>query len=703
MHVFSVFSRGVRSLGRTALLAAALLPAFSLAAEDDENSRGNARKAMSIVPQILAFHFQPPTLDAQFSKTFYKEFFEALDPQKSFFLAEDIEKYREFDAILPSLVTSGNLSFPSGVQALFLQRVRERFAFVQERLKRPFDTGTDAVLEVDRKDAAWCRTPAELDALWEKRLLNSYLNYEIMNESLRKEKAQGKKQDYEFLEKTSEQRIADFYNRLLRDLEGESLMVLMESYLGTYCRLYDPHTTYMSPATVEEFEIAMTNKLSGIGATLSQEDQFIRVTALVKGGPAALSGKIKKGDRIVAVRQEEEEKPVDIVDMPLKKALKLIRGTKGTKVMLTLVRAGEPAQTVEIVRDEIKLEDSAAQVRFVDVPLPKPVQGAERARLAIVNLPAFYYQCAADVRECVEKARAENAAGMVFDLRFNGGGSLDDSVKVAGLFIGKGAVVQQRQRSRYDDTKYIVQRLSSTESAPVFAGPLVVLVDDFSASASEIVAACLQDYGRAVIVGSKQTHGKGSVQTVVPLAEAVTVLPFMDKPKLGSVKVTIAKFYRVNGGSTQMKGVASDIAFPTFGAAMEEFEADQPHAMPWDEIAPAKYSAAVDVRPWIPQLQERSRLRTGVNPLFQAYASDVAAFAAFRKTKVLSLNKAKRLESEKAEKEWIKKMQVGDNLDFRMAKDEAKEGEELYPDVIMFEAQNILADMIALQSGETLP
>ena len=693
------------------LLALALLASWgALAAPDSAPVQTVLEKAEEaeaatlasrIVPQLLVYHFQPKAMDEQLSKLFYNRFFEALDPQKCFFLADDLELMRDMDSQLCDLMKKGDIRFPLTVHRLFKVRVTDRIEFIQERMKKPFDVNTNQVLETDRKDSPWCKTKEDLNALWEKRLTNQFINYEIMNDALKKD---GKVTA--LLAKSPDERMRNLYQRLRGEIEQETTIDIVGIYLATFCHIFDPHTAYMTPEVVEDFEISMTNSISGIGATLSQEDQYIKVTDLVKGGPAAIDGRLQKGDCIIAVRQEKEPEALDLVDMSLRKAIKFIRGKKGTHVYLTVMHPGDPPRIIDLVRDDVKLEDAAAQIKFQTLPLPAPLGERREVKIGILNLPAFYYNCAKEVKACLEKANTEGPDGLILDLRLNGGGSLDDCVKVAGYFFGSGPVVQQRNKEKTD-------KLYDPNRGTVYSGPLVVLVDDFSASASEIVAACLQDCSRAIIVGSQQTHGKGSVQTVVPLEKAVAPRLFKDTPKLGALKLTIAKFYRINGGSTQLKGVVPDIRYPTFGGALGDYEGDIPDALAWDEIPPLEFERKIDVRPWIPLLLKRSQERTAASEAFKTYQAEIAQFTAFRKTKTVEINKQKRLETAKMEKEWLKKSLVGANAAASMRrggdddddKDKIKDKDKdaSKDDIVFAEALKILADLVVLQNGGTLP
>lgn len=662
-----------------------------------------AEKASILVPQILQYHFQPKKQNSELSKELFEEYFKALDPQKCYFLQEDLDRFQAFSGFLIKKMKIGDNSFPLAIFEVFKARLEERVNFVHERMEKDFDLNQDIEIELDRKDARWCTSKEEMNQLWEKRLLNSYLSYEIINESLEKEQAEKAKEGKDSKElsklmKAPKERILSLYDRLLNDAKQQTTIDTVSIFLSRFSHMYDPHSDYMNPETVEDFEIQMKNSLVGIGATLQQDEQFIKITDMVLGGPAAKDGRLKKGDYIIAVRQEGEDTPIDLVDMPLRKAIKYIRGKKNTKVYLTVMQSGETPRVVDITRDKITLEEGKAKIDFQAIPLPNAIGNKTTIKVGYLDLPSFYYECAADVLACLKKANQEGADAIILDLRMNGGGSLQDCVKIAGYFFGDGPVVQSKN---YVNGQYEVTKWMDPDKKTIFGGPLLVLTDDFSASASEIVAACLQDCSRAVVMGTPKTHGKGSVQNILELNRALNRFAsfFKKNPNLGSQKLTIAKFYRINGGSTQLKGVTPDITYKAYSSATASYEDELPYALAWDEISPMPFSKKIDVRPWLPILLERSNQRVSQNKEFQLYLKDVDRLEAITKQKTTSLNKAKRL----IQQEEIRELTDKVFLPRVTVKKQEEDDKEVPKDLLLEEAYRVIADLAILQNGGTLP
>ncbi len=423
---------------------------------------------------------------------------------------------------------------------------------------------------------------------------------------------------------------------------------VLEVYLNALAHVYDPHSDYLGRAQMDDFSIAMNLSLFGIGATLRAEDGYCRIFDLVPGGPAARSGLLKPGDRIVAVGQAEQ-KPVDIVDMPLPEAVKLIRGPKGTRVALTLIPAvagdASARKTITLVRDEVKLEDQQAKAWIVD--LPHKTGGT--LRLGIIDLPSFYggydrgtrptpSSATADVAKLIRKLEAEHIQGLILDLRHNGGGSLEEAITLTGLFIREGPVVQTRQPDGGTDVE------ADTDAAELYDGPLIVLTSRFSASASEILAGALADYGRALIVGDPSTFGKGTVQSVVALAKLMDQNRLAHSVNPGALKVTIRKFYRPSGASTQLKGVAADIALPSLSDAADVGEAELQDPLPWDRVPPADFAREDHVSAFRHELQARSAARVAGDQDFAYLREDIAQLKERLATKTVSLNEADRRE-----------------------------------------------------------
>jgi carboxyl-terminal processing protease len=435
------------------------------------------------------------------------------------------------------------------------------------------------------------------------------------------------------------------YTRTLRMLQEFDTDDVLQMYLTALTRVYDPHSDYMAKASAENFNISMKLSLFGIGALLTTEDGYCMIKELMDG-PAKKSGQLKPNDKIIAVAQGDNE-PVDVVDMKLNKIVELIRGAKGTLVRLTVIPVDAPdssaRKVVSLVRDEIKLEDQEAKARLIELPAEN---GQPPLRLGIIDLPSFYADLAnrspkrksttTDVAKLLTKLKEEKVAGVVLDLRRNGGGSLEEAINLTGLFIKEGPVVQVKDH----DGHVTVDK--DTDSRVHYDGPLVVMTSRFSASASEILAGALQDYGRALILGDSSTHGKGTVQTLLGLNQFVRTTN-----DLGTLKITIRKFYRASGSSTQLKGVVPDIILPSINNHAEVGEASLPNALPWDTVPSAKYDAVNIVPPVLPELRKQSELRVASDKDFAFVREEIERFKKAREEKTVSMNEEERWKEKK--------------------------------------------------------
>jgi carboxyl-terminal processing protease len=511
--------------------------------------------------------------------------------------------------------------------------------------------------------------------------------------------------------KPPRERVLQFYVHLLEALEQKDSFDILEVYLNALTQVYDPHSNYMAPASEEDFDISMRLTLQGIGAVLTSDDGYVKIVEIMPGGPADLDGRLQEGDRIVAVGQENAE-PRNVVNLALNKVVRLIRGPKGTKVTLRVIPAGRSLSglpvTIQLTRNEVKLTEQEAKLEIKTIP------GAPDRKVAVIALPSFYADfegrrdgkdfksASRDIRRLLGEAAKQQVAGVVLDLRSDGGGSLDEAVNVAGLFFDKGPVVQVR------DAERDIRVLTDNDKETVFAGPLVVLVNRLSASASEIVAAALQDYRRAVIIGDASTHGKGTVQTVYHLDELLRRSNAFHDLKTGSLKFTVAKFYRIDGGSTQRKGVAADIVFPSFADFLDLGETELPSALSWDEIKPVPVTPGLDVRPWLPTLLQRSKARLTKDADYSELAQQVTRFGELRKIKALPLNREKRELLQAEEDAFSKKVESlasGRRASAR-AKAKLKSGDEPAKpgrDIMLDESLAVIGDMLALQAGTLKP
>ncbi len=683
--------------------------------------------SVQVVKTISASHYARHPVDEDYSVQWFNEYFSLLDPSRMFFLKSDIEDFRSYEKNLGDLVRrGGTLDFAFEVYARYLQRVQEWTLYAAARLAQPIDLTGSETIQIDRREAPWPATRTELEDLWRRQLTNRLLTEQLADETGATESGADDPDSGMAAppappppavevtvppvvakpRKPPVERVDESYRRFLkRKMEAETLEIA-ELYLNALTRIYDPHSSYMAPDSEEDFDISMRLSLQGIGAVLTTKDSYVEVLEIVPGGPASRDGRLKAGDRIIAVAQgEDPQNPVDVVDMPLRKVVRMIRGAKDTKVLLTVLVAGSSTPTVvDILRDKVELKEQEAKCEIRQAALPNGTAG-QSGRMALITLPSFYLDfegrrdgtenyasCTRDVQRLIENATKEPLDGIILDLRGNGGGALDEAVRLAGFFFDRGPVVQVR------DQRGTVKKREDTEAGSLYAGPLIVLVDKLSASASEIVAAALQDHGRAVIMGESSTHGKGTVQTVYSLDRQLSQNELFKDQRGGSVKFTIQKFYRVNGGSTQAKGVVPDLRVPSFTDYMELGEAALPHVLAWDSIEPLETSRDADVAPWIPDLKARSEARLQASAEFASLREDIGRYAERRKLKELPLNLEARRALQKEEEQWAKAMREQSRKRKSAAGDD-KQDSTPAPDLVLDEAVRVMGDMIGLQRG----
>lgn len=622
--------------------------AFGFRNEENLDDKGTDAAITALTSKLLeSSQFAHKQLDDGLARKFLDRYLNSLDGAHMIFLQADID---EFMASLPTLAQAtrdeGDSQLGHTIFKRYLERLDQRVAFVSEMLANgKFDFTADENFSYDRKDAPHPADIAAAKALWSQQFRSEYLQ----------EKLGGKKDEeiVKLLERRSK-RVVD----TMRKLDDKAVL---EIYLEALAQIYDPHSDYMGPEQTKSFEISMNLALIGIGATLHSDDGYCKIMELVPGGPAARSGLLKVGDRIVGVAQKAKDEFTDLIDMPLSQAVELIRGKKGTTVYLNIIPANAADEsvrkTITIVREEIKLEDQQAKARIIDMPGDKAPQ-----RIGVIDLPAFYAgegtskagptSATADVSKLIAKLKDEKITGMILDLRRNGGGSLQEAISLAGLFIPSGPVVQTR--SLDGD----VEVGKDKDGKVAYDGPLVVLTSRFSASASEIVAGALQDYGRALIVGDTSTFGKGTVQTIVPLDRIMRNQGLVPASDPGVLKVTISKFYRPSGKSTQLEGVKADIVIPSLSDIPEIGESDLGNPLPWDIIKSAKFTPSNRVTASIATLRSRSTERIAKEPDFTELKADAERIKKIRADKTVSLNEAKRLKEKtelKERSEAIKK------------------------------------------------
>lgn len=579
--------------------------------------------------------FSHSSLDASLAGAFLERYLDVLDTAHSLFLRSDVEEFSAYRATLAQDTRGpGDTQVAHAIFARYLQRLEQRVDYVTQALQQAkFEFKEQTSFVLDRKQAPRPVDLAAANQLWLQRLRLEYLQ----------EKLDGKTP--EEIVKTLQKRA----ERSLQRVKQMSRSAVLEVYLSALAHVYDPHSDYLGHEQLEEFSIAMNLSLFGIGARLQSEGLGCKIVEVLPGGPAARSGQLSPGDRIVAVAQGSAE-AVDVVDLPLARAVNLIRGPKGTVVTLTVIPAdaGDDGvrTTISLTRDEIKLEAQRASSTIIDMPNGK----AAPLRIGVINLPSFYSDldrrhgaddesrtsATIDVERLLRKFKTENVQGVVLDLRLNGGGSLDEAIMLTGLFIDEGPVVQTR------DPSGAIEFGNDTDSAIAYNGPLLVLTSRFSASASEIVAGALQDYGRAVIVGAASTYGKGTVQSLVRLA------PLMDRNGLaydydpGALKVTIRKFYRPSGASTQLKGVIPDIVLPSPGGNSDVGEAALDNPLPWDTVAAAEHEKLRMVQPYLAALRAASTRRVDREQAFGFLRAEIARLSKRLASKSVSLNEAER-------------------------------------------------------------
>ncbi|MEW6429091.1 MAG: carboxy terminal-processing peptidase [Thermodesulfobacteriota bacterium] len=587
--------------------------------------------------QFINHHYNHTRIDDELSRKAFKLYLTQLDPSKRFLLAEDVAKLESFRESIDDELNSGNIRLPVVAAALMRARVPEVKKMIDELLNGPlFDFNEEESLETDPEKRRFCADAAELRDRWRKMLKYDIASRYLTLVETGSEEGKGPGKPEELLAEAREKLKASYetvFGRLSDIKEKEQF----DQYFDSISRAFDPHSNYMPPTEKEDFDIHMKGSLEGIGARLQETDGMIKVVSIIPGGAAARQGELEPDDIILKVGQADDE-PVDIVGMRIREAVALIRGKKGSRVVLTVKKTDGRTLDISMVRDVVQIEETFAK-HFV-IGAGEEGGGAT----GYVYIPSFYRDfdgphlgesgrnVTDDVRAALDDFQRQNIDRLIIDLRNNGGGALIDAVAIAGLFIDQGPVVQIKE----DDGSIRVHR--DDEPGIAFAGDVVIMVNELSASASEILAAALQDYRRAVIVGSEQTHGKGTVQTMMDL-DRTMLWPNMQKYKpLGALKVTIQKFYRISGQSTQAKGVASDIPLPDRLRYLEYGEQYTDNAMPWDTIPACEFKPVDKVSPAIlARAKEASLARVGANEAFKEIEQSSRLMKQSRDNTLLSL------------------------------------------------------------------
>src|SRR5437016_189783 len=636
-------SRFQRSLALCAIVLAAAVAVPPAIATSRETI------AMSVGRLLEEGHYTRQRLNEDISKKFLQTYLELLDFSHLFFTQEDVDAMNaKYGSSMAGDVLLGRLKPAYDIYALYTKRVDDRVAKIKELLKQPVDFKSNATVELSRQKSAWPKDEAEADQLWRGRVANELLQEHLSEHPI----------------EPAPQLVARRYDRLARNVHEQDKDEQIKLFLDALAQAYDPHSEYLSKADMKNFSINMGLSLVGIGAMLRSEDGYAKIESLVPGGPAQTDGRLKVGDRITAVAQGPAEY-VDVREMRLDKVVEMIRGKKGTRVRLLVIpsAATDPSgrKNVELVRDEIKLKDQEARA---DIIIRKDENG-EPIKLGWLTLPSFYADMdkhqkstTRDVLALLKRLKKENIGGLVVDLRKNGGGSLEEALSLTGLFLKSGPIVQTKD---YNGTTRIS---SDPDSGIAYSGPMVVLASRQSASASEIFAAALQDYGRAVIVGDKNTFGKGTVQTILPIGRFASLLG-SHSDEDGALKLTIQKFYRVAGGSTQLHGVASDIILPSLSDLPEFGEGALKNALPYDEVSKAKYTKWSDTHSlFIDQLKRRSEGRVKDDPEFHYVVEDIDRLRHKIDENRISLNedgRKKELQDDKLRKEMRSKDRLARN------------------------------------------
>lgn len=636
----------------------------------------HSKAAKRITDHFTRSHYKKIKIDDALSRKVFERYLRSLDVNRTFFLATDVLDFEKSKDVFDDAIRQGQLDVAYSMYMVNLNRRAERFEYaltvIDSEQSFDFEVENDKYY-YDREEAAWAATPAELDEIWRQRVKYDALNLKMADKTWEETR--------DILSKR--------YKRAIKRLAQTNSEDVFQTVMNSFARSIEAHTSYLSPRNTERFQMQMNLSLEGIGAVLRSEDDHTVIVSLVAGGPADKSDQIKPEDRIIAVAQEDEDY-VDVVGWRLDEVVELIKGPKGSVVKLQVLKGSSDTKKiaeVKITRDKVKLEDRAAKSEIY-IPDGGPHKGK---KLGVINIPSFYHNLHVDVQKELDKLKKENIEGVIVDLRGNGGGSLPESILLSGLFIDKGPVVQVR----YENGRISVDR--DTDGIVHYGGPLTVMVDRYSASASEIFAAAMQDYNRAVIIG-EQTFGKGTVQQHRGLSRIYD----LDANPLGAVQFTIAKFYRISGGSTQHKGVKPDILYPSPIDPAEWGESKEENALPYDSIRKANYSQLSRYNGIIDVLSAKHAARVMKDPEFAYIFDDIAEYNKNKDKNYISLVESERLATKKENDE--KQLQrVNERLE-RLGLEKIASLDDDLPDVLedldpfLAEAANITFDVVSSDS-----
>jgi carboxyl-terminal processing protease len=692
-------------LGAAALTAGALLGSVRAASGELSPSVDHKRATALITKLMSRYHYKRTPLDDGQSALVLERYLDSLDPNRSFFLQSDIDAFGNYRDSLDDHLLDGSIQPAFQIFEVFQRRLDDRIAYAIGLLDAGFDFSLDEFHEFDRSESPWARDEAQINDLWRRRVKNDVLNLRLTNK------------EPEEIDKTLRER----YQRLGKRNKQLNANDVYGLFMNAYTSSVEPHTAYFSPRTSENFKIRMSLSLEGIGAVLQRDSDYTLVRSVVPGGPAARSQQLNSGDRITGVGQGVDEEMVDVIGWRLDDVVDLIRGPKGTVVRLQIlpkdVGPEGPGELITLIRNRIELEEQAAQKSVQEIP------AEDRAyRIGIIEVPTFYSDFSArargdknyrsttrDVHRLLLEFREEKVDGIVIDLRGNGGGSLAEVTELTGLFIDTGPVVQVR------DSMGQIEIKRDPEPGAVYTGPLAVLVDRHSASASEIFAGAIQDYRRGIVIG-EPTFGKGTVQTLIDLDRFTQ----NSTSKLGQLKVTIAQFFRISGGSTQNRGVVPDIVFPTAGDSEEQGERALDHALPWASVTPIDYRLAANLERSIASARSQHQDRSREDPAFDLLIEQTALLTEAANRNSISLNEDRRRAEREADDKRrddltsrlrevrglapeITETESNETEDSAAAHEaESTEGDDA-SDILLEETARILTDMIRWSRANAAP
>ena len=630
-------------------------------------SEANQLATKRATTRLTQSHYRKISLDDAFSEKIFDRYIKNIDFSHNTFLQSDIDELRQkYGAKLDDQLNQGDLSAAFDIYDVMMKRRYERYAYALSLLDKEPDLNGQDQIEIDREKAAFPKTEEEANKLWEERVKNDIINLKLKDKKWSEIKS----------------KLTKRYNLAIRRLTQTKADDILQTYLNAFAREIDPHTSYLAPRTAKSFNESMNLSLEGIGATLQSEDDETSIKSLVPGAPAEKSKKLYPGDKIIGVGQATGEIE-DIVGWRLEDIVEKIKGKKGTKVRLEIEPSkGGKSRIITLVRDKVRIEDQAAKLTM---------DKADGKNIAVIKVPSFYIGLTDDVKKLLVKAEKQKTDALIIDLRENGGGALTEAVALSGLFITNGPVVQVR------DAYQRIRVHEDDDAEQQYKGPLFVMINRYSASASEIFAAAMQDYNRGIVIG-QNTYGKGTVQQSRPL----NFVYDLDQTPLGLLQYTIQKFYRINGGSTQLKGVAADINFPEIIDAKEYGEDKEDNALPWDKIPSATYKEVGNARKDVDVLNQKHLERIAKDPEFVALNEDLKIRNERRDRKFLSLNyQTRKAENDKDDARRLKDINERFKREGKKALNDIDDLPKDYeaPDFFLKEAEKIAADFVMLNSS----